>query len=703
MKTHLLSNAAIRTKLRYSDNCTLILALLLLSFNSFSQKYLRVYAVSETHSSALVTGTSHASDPGQAIGGNTDDFSTLSFPLTSALADHYQQLTFPATTGNSPANTDPVHVKLGINSGLLATASSVELQAYNGSTAVGSPVNVASLLVLLSGEAIYDLVVPAPGVPYNSVRITTKTLLSIGPSVRIYEAYINKTASSDIACNEATDAIYGFTSNVASTLNSIADPKNAIDNNDGTFALLHSVLSAGSKTYLTSILSSVVPAGDNIRVVAQLETGVIDATILANGIRIATFLGNSDATIVNSSASLITVNILSGPIGNPIAEFLIPSTVAFDRIEVSLGTGLVSALSALKVYDISSAIKTPVVTTQNVTIYTGKTASLSATPGNGDGIIWLPSGATGNPYITPALTDNTSYEVQAIRPGCTNRSASAIVNVTVLPLPVQNLLPDGSKDKPYTSTNVISSNPGGRYLIFSSADLTSKTGLQLSSSGIVSGTPSANGIFEINVNIVDAGPGSSLGEVATFTYSITIADPLPVTLISFKARSEAQTAVLIWSTSAETNSDGFHIERSKDGKAWTKIGNVQSNHESNSIQHYFFSDTNPINGEILYRLKMVDYDGTFAYSHIESLSFSLQDQVTLYPNPVLHSEELRMVIHDRSKVTSVKIISSTGKIVSDLNILQTDKIPTHHLVSGLYFVQVIRDNGKTEITRFIKL
>lgn len=227
MKTNLPLTVSVSIKLCFYNNYALILALLLLSSNSFGQEYLRVYAVSQTHSSVPITGTSHVSDPGQAIGGNPDDYSTLSFPLTSALGSNcYQQLTFPASVEKAPAATDPIHVKIGVSGGLLAAASSVELQAYNEDIPVGSAVNVASLLALLSGDAIYDFVIPAPGESFNSVRITTRTLLSVvGPSVRIYEGYINKTPAGDIACNQAADVIHGFTSDVASTLNLITDPK----------------------------------------------------------------------------------------------------------------------------------------------------------------------------------------------------------------------------------------------------------------------------------------------------------------------------------------------------------------------------------------------------------------------------------------------------------------------------------------------
>ncbi|WP_146202213.1 hypothetical protein [Dyadobacter jejuensis] len=110
--------------------------------------------------------------------------------------------------------------------------------------------------------------------------------------------------------------------------------------------------------------------------------------------------------------------------------------------------------------------------------------------------------------------------------------------------------------------------------------------------------------------------------------------PLPVTLISFTATkvsggAERSTALLIWQTSSEVNSDRFDIERSQDGKKWSSIGNVAAGGDKSSNTNYSFIDKTPTYdrtrpGENLYRLKMIDKDGTFAYSRIQSLDFGFQ-------------------------------------------------------------------------------
>jgi hypothetical protein len=91
---------------------------------------------------------------------------------------------------------------------------------------------------------------------------------------------------------------------------------------------------------------------------------------------------------------------------------------------------------------------------------------------------------------------------------------------------------------------------------------------------------------------------------------------LPVTLIAFKASQQEQSVLLQWATSSEVNASIFEIERSFSGKDWNSIGRVNATGEESTHQEYAFNDASPSSGSNLYRLKMVDIDGTYAWSSI---------------------------------------------------------------------------------------
>ena len=109
---------------------------------------------------------------------------------------------------------------------------------------------------------------------------------------------------------------------------------------------------------------------------------------------------------------------------------------------------------------------------------------------------------------------------------------------------------------------------------------------------------------------------------------------LPVTLQSFTVKADGNTALLEWLTASELNNDHFEIERSADGRVFSRIGRVAGNGTTNVTQDYRFVDATPLNGNNYYRLAQVDIDGRIEYSQIRLLSFNAQaGKMIISPNP----------------------------------------------------------------------
>jgi hypothetical protein len=211
----------------------------------------------------------------------------------------------------------------------------------------------------------------------------------------------------------------------------------------------------------------------------------------------------------------------------------------------------------------------------------------------------------------------------------------------------------------------------------------------------------------------DAGTGTDA--LITFTgvsafSPFTIANDvsvLPVKLVFFNVRksggeNNGRAVLLTWKTSAETNSDHFEIERSRDGKSWDAIGNIPSSRESSTLVEYSFEDTRPFtsgpaNGENLYRLKMVDQDQTFAYSMIRSVSFDADSRTVLYPNPV--TDKITIQTDNWQRVTQVKIFDLSGKLIYNDEKNPSPIVSARNLSDGLYLLYIIRDNQPAEILK----
>ena len=679
----------------------LAIVLLVSASSVFSQQAkTRVYA----------TGTNNSTDGGGSItdedlarDGNINSASTLSIGLIGA---RYQVVSFPQAATNKP-----VHVKLGGGTNLLTLSPTITIQAYNGGDTdgsffstdyrVGAAQQVSSgLLSLLSGTNTYEFIYnPSTTLPFDRIRITFGAITVGSTSIKLYDVYYEENATSAVACDTPVDILSGASGSLASGLTAVTSPSLAFNGNETDAATINAAVSAVNYSYLTALYPGTSRAGDIVRVLIENPASLLDLGVL-DEVGIYTYNGNTSVDS-KDDASLLTLNLLAGTTRGWVSFV---SAGPFDRIQVRLGGG-VTALTSLNVYEIQRIAPAPTVTTSNVTIYSGKTATLTATVSSGDGIVWTPASAnnTSTTFITPVLTSTTPFQVQATRSGCTNNSASATAIVTVLALPVQNTLPSGTVNTAYTATNVISSNPAGRTLNFSSTDLTSQTGLTLDeATGVISGTPTFQGAFTFSVTINDVGPAPALGNVTTYQYSIQINGSLPVRLTAFSARREGVTASLTWSTTAESNSERFDIERSSGGKKWQVIDSKEAMGESSSVNNYFAIDNMPLEGENLYRLKMIDRDGSFAYSSVQSLTFELE-ALKLYPNPVINSDVLNIGVSDWAKVKSVKILNSFGvKVFESGNNLMTG-VKTNQFNSGLYIVQVTRIDGSVLTHKFVKM
>ncbi len=101
--------------------------------------------------------------------------------------------------------------------------------------------------------------------------------------------------------------------------------------------------------------------------------------------------------------------------------------------------------------------------------------------------------------------------------------------------------------------------------------------------------------------------------------SVWIADSIvPVELLSFTASANDDKVTLNWTTATETNNKGFEIQRSKKSKLkskkeWEKVGFVEGSGTTTEKQEYSFPDKNITSGKYNYRLKQIDYDGTYKY------------------------------------------------------------------------------------------
>jgi hypothetical protein len=183
-----------------------------------------------------------------------------------------------------------------------------------------------------------------------------------------------------------------------------------------------------------------------------------------------------------------------------------------------------------------------------------------------------------------------------------------------------------------------------------------------------------------------------------FTYFI-----VPVELVSFNANIEKNNVILSWETSSEFNNKGFEIERMIE-KDWEKIAFVEGNGTTTEEKHYQYADDfkyTSVKGIVKYRLKQIDFNGTYKYSNIivVDVDFTPNQYVLYqnYPNPFNPSTTIKYALPKSSKV-NLSVYNVVGEVVSILvNEVQEGgfheiDLDVSNLPSGIYYYRITADS-----------
>jgi glucose/arabinose dehydrogenase len=111
---------------------------------------------------------------------------------------------------------------------------------------------------------------------------------------------------------------------------------------------------------------------------------------------------------------------------------------------------------------------------------------------------------------------------------------------------------------------------------------------------------------------------------------------VPVELISFSATIIDSKVKLDWFTATETNNSGFAVERATDLSNFEELIFIGGNGTTLERNVYSYLDESVQSGIYHYRLKQIDFDGSFEYLNTVSVDLGMPGGFVLkqnYPNP----------------------------------------------------------------------
>ncbi len=351
--------------------------------------------------------------------------------------------------GERIAAGTPVYLKLSTLNGTLGVGAGFSVQGYvngPGATriAVAPAVTDASLLGLLNGTGELEISL-TPGSDYDGVFITVTGGISVGYTMKVFEAFILKNTASPIACNQAIDVMKGAHSGLnILTLGNVTHEWDAVDADLTTAAHMNLGLGLTGTVYETVVFSTSSTPGDSVSIMLSRDGApLLDLTLLGT-FSIQPYLGNmAVGSPITSASTGLSLRLLTA--GGPIGILTAAVTGSFDRVEIRL-SAIAGVALTLHLFDVTRIARKPTVAyTVNgvggpspicITLVGGIGFSVTG-PEACDTYRWYNGTTflgTGN-SITPVITTAGEYVfyVEAQRVGCTNTETRASFPLTVTP------------------------------------------------------------------------------------------------------------------------------------------------------------------------------------------------------------------------------------------------------------------------------
>jgi len=625
--------------------------------------------------------------------GNTVKNFTVSNTLGAALgaAMHFNGRVTTAGTTVKPTFTITNNTidNINFNAGGAGAAQyfGIRLEASSGN-AFTTTTTISNPYFIVSGNTITNLTSPTNGTGGAWVRgigsvVTngTGSTCPLWPKALIQNNTINAISCFSVLASASTNTAVGIqytgSANGTNTTDSIIIKGNTIYNINST-----------NTADLASSVAGIIGTNGIYGVTRNKIYGLNNSSPgtatqpLVAGINIRASLGNTGAAsyIANNFVSLGTGNTANTSYFGIINNFS-----ASNSINVYYNSVYIAG-SAASGSNNSAALY------RGSELFTGVSTVTTAMDIKDNVFINLRGGSGSNYGIAAFSTGTWTSNYNDIYVGPLNAANTAFYGATAYNLAGYQAASAGDANSKFVLVNFVAPSTGDLHL-----------------TGTSNGDANLRGV--VIPSVTDDFDGATRNGFNTYMGADEAVISLPLQILSFQGQLRNNNAILNWSTSAESNTDRFEIERSSNSSTWSSIGTVAAKGAASNT--YQLTDANLTAGKWLYRLKMVDKDGSFSYSRIVTLDLNGKSLFVLnqnYPNPVKGSTQLSYQVSTDAKVMIVLLTNDGRQIATLVNQQQgigsynvSVDLSKYNLASGNYLYRMIAlDNNNQELFQSTK-
>lgn len=173
--------------------------------------------------------------------------------------------------------------------------------------------------------------------------------------------------------------------------------------------------------------------------------------------------------------------------------------------------------------------------------------------------------------------------------------------------------------------------------------------------------------------------------------------PVPVRFISADATlTGSNTAWVSWLVATPTvNAARFDVEYSLNGNNWKRAGHIPIVNANTG--RYGFRHDNIPTGNIYYRIRQTDDDGSYIFSRVILLHNNRRDnQFSIFPNPAGNYISISAPYSELTRSITIELYDASGrKLISQSMNASTAFVNTERLPNGTYLLKLLHDDETT--------
>jgi Secretion system C-terminal sorting domain len=151
-----------------------------------------------------------------------------------------------------------------------------------------------------------------------------------------------------------------------------------------------------------------------------------------------------------------------------------------------------------------------------------------------------------------------------------------------------------------------------------------------------------------------------------------------------------------WITESEEEVKHFEIEYAANGRDFVRLAIVQAKGTGDNT--YSYDDNVTGSTKTTYRLKMVNTDGSFTYSHVVAAGCTVTEKINVYPNPATNTLNITWNVAFANGIMNIKIYSQNGQLAYSANQymapgMNTIKVDVSKLAAGVYTLMAEAPGG----------